>query len=51
VELACDRIELDRNGGRCDAYRVDPVPARARLPGVLLIQEIWGNSPRTREAG
>jgi carboxymethylenebutenolidase len=35
-------MEIGLDDERFEAYRVDPLPAQGSLPGILLIQEIWG---------
>jgi carboxymethylenebutenolidase len=35
-------VDVAMGGETCSAYRARPMPASERLPGILLIQEIWG---------
>ena len=42
MELATEWLDLDSPAGQVSAYFARPVPAREPVPGVLVIQEVWG---------
>jgi carboxymethylenebutenolidase len=42
MEIESGWTELQTAGGTCSAFRARPVPAQTPLPGVLVIQEVWG---------
>jgi carboxymethylenebutenolidase len=42
MELASEQIDIDSPTGVVSAYLTRPVAARGPLPGVVVIQEIWG---------
>jgi carboxymethylenebutenolidase len=42
MEIESGWTELESAGGTCSAFRARPVPAQTPLPGILVIQEVWG---------
>ncbi len=42
MELETGWIEIVTPSGACSAFRARPLPVPGRLPGILVIQEVWG---------
>lgn len=47
LETGWAAVPID--GATCAAYRVKPLPGAERLPGILVIQEIWGVDEHIRD--
>jgi carboxymethylenebutenolidase len=47
--LTVTRPSLDRPGGAIDAYAASPSAATAQVPGVVVVQHIWGVDAQIRD--
>lgn len=42
MELVTERVDLDSPAGPVSAYLARPMPASRPLPGIVVVQEVWG---------